>query len=450
MKDREFAFRVLLEIEEGAYANLVLAETLRKAKNLTSLDRALITGLVYGTVKYRASLDWLIAKTVKKVEKLEKEPRILLRLSFYQLLFMDKIPPFAVTNEAVKLAKKYFHAGVASLFNGVLRNYLRNPGKVVWPDAQENPLEYLEVVYSHPRWMLERWLQRYGWEKTIKLCQYNNNPTELWIRTNTLKCSREELMIRLQEEGCVVIPSLRVPEGILLQSAPPLASLPSFQAGLFTVQDESSMLVAHVLNPQPHQAVLDVCAGPGGKTTHLAQLMKNQGEILACDVHQHRRRLIEENAARLGIDIIKTQLLDATRIESELKRQYELVLVDAPCSGLGVLRRRPDARWRKQEEEVQALAALQTQILASVYHLLLPGGKLIYSTCTIEPEENVQVVDKFIGTHADLVSFDLTSYFPYGPRTQEESEELKKGRRQFLPFQEGMEGFFIAGLQKRI
>jgi 16S rRNA (cytosine967-C5)-methyltransferase len=450
MKDREIAFRVLLEIEEGAYANLLLNQTLHETKNLTSLDRGLITEIVYGTVKYRARLDWIIKKMVKKVEKLEKGPRILLRLSFYQLLFMDKIPPFAVTNEAVKLAKKYFHSGVASLINGVLRNYLRNSEKVVWPDAEQSPLEYLEVFYSHPQWMLKRWLERYGWEKTIKICQYNNTPAELWIRTNTLKCSREELMIKLQEEGCVATPSLRVPEGVLLQSAPSLASLPSFQEGLFTVQDESSMLVAHILNPRPQQIVLDVCAGPGGKTTHLAQLMKNQGEILACDVHEHRRRLIEENAKRLGIKIIKTQLLDATRIAQELKGHYKLVLVDAPCSGLGVLRRRPDARWRKQEKEIKELARLQVQILASVYHLLAPGGRLVYSTCTIEPEENVEVIDKFIAAHADIVSFDLTPYFPYRPSTEEEKEELKKGYRQFLPFREGMEGFFIAGLQKKI
>ncbi|MGI6587601.1 MAG: 16S rRNA (cytosine(967)-C(5))-methyltransferase RsmB [Peptococcia bacterium] len=449
MKDREIAFRILLKIEEGAYANLLLQQTLHEMEHLTALDRGMITEIVYGTVKYRARLDWIITKMVKKVEKLKKGPRILLRLSFYQLLFMDKIPPFAVTNEAVKLAKKYFHSGVASLINGVLRNYLRNPEKVVLPDAKKNPLEYLEVVYSHPRWMLKRWLERYGWEKTSKLCQYNNVPAELWIRTNTLKCTREELMTRLQKEGCVLLPSLRVPEGILLQSAPPLASLSSFQEGLFTVQDESSMLVAHVLNPRPQQIVLDVCAGPGGKTTHLAQLMNNQGQILACDVHEHRKRLIEENAKRLGIKMIKTRLLDATRIAKELNGQYELVLVDAPCSGLGVLRRRPDARWRKQEKEIKALATLQAQILASVYHLLAPGGRLIYSTCTIEPEENVEVINKFRATHRDIVSFDLTPVIPYRPTSEEEKEELKRGQRQFLPFREEMEGFFIAGLQKQ-
>ena len=250
-------------------------------------------------------------------------------------------------------------------------------------------------------------------------------------------------------EGCDVSFSSRVQEGILLKSSPPLASLSSFKEGLFTVQDESSMLVAHVVNPQPKQTVLDVCAGPGGKTTHLAQLMKNQGEILACDVHQHRIGLIKENAKRLGIEIIKTKLLDATGIAQELKQKFSLVLVDAPCSGLGVLRRRPDSRWHKQPEEVLQLAELQTRILASVYHLLAPGGRLIYSTCTIEPEENFEVIAKFLAEHPDLESFDLTPYFPYVATTAAEKEELKKGLRQFLPFQDGMEGFFIAGLHKK-
>ena len=188
----------------------------------------------------------------------------------------------------------------------------------------------------------------------------------------------------------------------------------------------------------------------GGKTTHLAQLMNNKGKIIACDVHEHRRGLIIENAERLGIKIIETQLLDATRIAEKLQGQYELVLVDAPCSGLGVLRRRPDARWRKEEKEIKELAKLQTQILAGVYPLLAPGGRLVYSTCTTEPEENVEVIEKFTATYPDIVSFDLTPSLPYQPSTEEEKEELKRGQRQFLPFHDEMEGFFIAGLQKQI
>lgn len=449
MDAREAAYRILWEIEHDAYANLVLDEFLRREKSLKAIDKGLITELVYGTVKYRGRLDWLIAQTVQKVEKLAIGPRILLRLSFYQLLFMDRIPAFAVTNEAVRLARKLFHSGVASLINGVLRNYLRSPQKVVLPVPAENPLAYLEVVYSHPRWMLERWLKRYGWDNTVKLCEFNNAPAELWIRVNTLRCAPEQLMEQLMAEGCTVERSTYVLEGILLKAAPPLATLPSFHAGLFTVQDESSMLVAHAVSPQSGMEVLDVCAGPGGKTTHLAQLMGNKGAILACDIHEHRTRLIEENAKRLGIEIVQTMVGDASLLDGQLDRQYALILVDAPCSGLGVLRRRPDARWRKEPAIIAELAALQGKILESSYQLLAPGGRLIYSTCTIEPEENAQVIEAFLQKHADLSRLDLTSYFPYVPRDENEKAELAKGQRQFLPFQDGMEGFFIAGVQKR-
>jgi len=448
MKAREVAYRILWEIEHDAYANLVLDEFLRREKGLKPPDKGLITEIVYGTVKYRARLDWEIDRTVQKVERLALGPRILLRLSFYQLLFMDRIPAFAVTNEAVQLARKLFHAGVASLINGVLRNYLRHPDEVVLPDPDKEPLLYLEIVYSHPRWMVERWLERFGWANTVKLCEYNNAPAELWIRVNTLRCTPETLHERLWQEGCVVERSALVPEGLLLKAAPPLDTLPSFQEGLFTVQDESSMLVGYAVSPEPGMEVLDVCAGPGGKTTHLAQMMQNRGTILACDLHEHRTRLIEENAARLGIDIIRTMVGDASLLDRHLQKQYPLVLVDAPCSGLGVLRRRPDSRWRKQPEGIKELAELQGKILESVYQLLAPGGRVIYSTCTIEPEENSQVIEAFLRKHSDLRRVDLTPYFPYAPKTEEEKAELAMGQRQYLPFRDGIEGFFIAALQK--
>ncbi|MDD2401239.1 MAG: 16S rRNA (cytosine(967)-C(5))-methyltransferase RsmB [Clostridia bacterium] len=449
MNAREIAYKILLKIEEGAYANLILDETLRNNRGLTALDRGFITEIVYGTVKFRLRLDWMIEKTVKKPDKLKDRPRVLLRLSFYQLLFMDRVPPSAVTNESVKLAKKFFYPGVASLINGVLRNYLREPEKIALPLIENDSLKYLEVIYSHPRWMLKRWLARYGLKNTEKLCEFNNTQAELWIRTNTLRCSSDELEERLIKEGCKVARSTRVPEGILLKSALPIYLLKSFQEGYFTVQDESSMLVSHVVNPQPEMKVLDVCAAPGGKTTHLAQLMKNKGKIIACDIHQHRLGLIKENANRLGINNIETRLLDATSVEKEVDCLFDLVLVDAPCSGLGVLRRRPDSRWRKSCNDIEQLAVLQGRILESVYHVLAPGAKLIYSTCTLEPEENFDVIDKFKKEHADMVSFDLTTYFPYTFRSEEEKEELQNGMRQYLPFEDEMEGFFIAGLTKK-
>lgn len=447
MKARELAYRVLLKVEEGGYANLLLDEYLNKHE-LSSLDRAFVTELVYGTIKYQARLDWYINQLVKKAGKLETGPRLLLRLAFYQFHHMDRVPPAAVTDEAVKLGKKLFHPGVAGLINGVLRNYLRNPEKIKLPRQEEDPLLYLEVVHSHPRWMVRRWLDRYGLENTIKLCEFNNSPADLWIRTNTLQTTRESLRERLVAEGCEVLLSRKVPEGLLLKSAPALSKLASFQAGLFTVQDESSMLVAHMLRPQPGQTVLDVCAGPGGKTTHLAQLMQDKGLIVACDVHEHRLNLINENARRLGITIIRTKLQDAAKIGETAESQYPLILVDAPCSGLGVIRRRPDARWRKKPEDITSLASLQKTILESVLKLLAPGGRLIYSTCTIEPEENFGVIEAVKACHPELKSINLKPYLPYEPAGEEEAAQWEQGMRQILPFADGMEGFFIAGLEK--
>ncbi len=447
MQAREAAYRILVDVEKGAYANINLDEYLR-SHSLSGLDRALVTEIVYGTVKYKLRLDWIIEQLVKKAAKLETGPRVILRLSLYQLLFLDRVPASAVTNEAVKLAKKEFHAGIAGLINGVLRGYLRNPAQVGWPDPEKQPLEYLEVIYSHPRWLIARWLKRYGYELTVKLCEFNNKPADLWIRTNTLRADRETLITRLTDEGCTVEKSRRAPDGLLLATAPPLHRLPSFAEGLFTVQDESSMLVAHVLRPAPGQVVLDVCAGPGGKSTHLAQLMENKGLIISCDVHEHRLRLIEDNAGRLGITIIRTVLADATKIAADHEAKYDLILVDAPCSGLGVLRRRADSRWRKKEEDIALLAKLQKQILENAIRLLKVGGRLVYSTCTIEPEENVELINEIKAEHPEIQGVNLVPYMPYNIEEDEERLQLSQGVRQYTPFKDNMEGFFIAGLEK--
>jgi len=444
---REAAYRILAEIEQGAYANLALDEYLDR-HDLPLPDRAFVTETVYGTVRYRLKLDWIIDQLVKNPARLETGPRVLLRLSLYQLLAMQKVPPFAVTNEAVALAKKLFHSGTAGLVNAVLRSYLRCPEQIKWPDCAAQPVEFLAVVYSHPRWMVKRWIERYGFQAAREMCAFNNRPADLWIRANTLKISPDRLAERLKQEGCMVEKGRRVPEALLLKKSPAIGSLPSFQEGLFIMQDESSMIVSHVLGPQAGQTVLDLCAGPGGKSTHLAQLMDNKGLIVACDVHEHRLRLIEDNAARLGIRIIETRLRDAAGTDWKPGEEYDLVLVDAPCSGLGVLRRRPDARWRKREEDIKGLAKLQARILDNAVRLVRPGGRIVYSTCTVEPEENGEVVEIIKRKHREVRSLDLNPLLPYRVEDEQEKRENALGFRQYLPFRDCMEGFFIAALEK--
>lgn len=447
MQAREAAYHILSEVENGAYANIALDEFLRK-NSLSLLDKAFVTEIVYGSVKYQLKLDWILGQLVKKAAKLETGPKIIMRAAIYQIIFMERVPDSAATNEAVKLAKKLFHKGVAGLINAVLRNYLRNPEQIKWPERSLEPVKYLEIVHSHPEWMVKRWLERYGLEATEKMCIFNNAPADLWIRTNTLRINTESLCERLENEGCLIERSKLIPEGILLKEAPSLTSLKSFNEGLFTVQDESSMLPAHVLKPAPGQNILDVCAGPGGKTTHLAQLMANKGSIMAFDVHEHRLKLIDNTADRLGIKIIQTVLQDASNITKEYENKFDLVLVDAPCSGLGVLRRRPDSRWRKNVEDITALAKLQTKILENAITTLKPGGRLIYSTCTIEPEENYGVINEILKKQPEIRPLNLATNIPYEVRKPGEQEELEKGTRQYLPFKDGIEGFFIAGFEK--
>jgi len=438
---RAGAFEVLSLVEEGAYANLALDKYLEgTGKSLSRVDRNFLAELVLGTVKYKLYLDWIIDRLVQRSSRLKPGPRNLLRLGFYQLCFMDRVPASAATNETVNLAKKYFHSGVASLINGVMRSWLREPQKIQWPDEKKYPAEYLSVVYSHPLWMVEAWLNIYGFENTCFLCKYNNQPPELWLRTNTLKTDRAQLVESLKMQGCEVKLGKYAPEAVEIVYGPAIRELEAFQKGWCIVQDESSMLAAHALMPRPGERILDACAAPGGKTTHIAQLMDNQGEIIAWDIHEHRVGLIKENSERLGISIINAQTGDAGKANSAEHGFFRRILVDAPCSGLGVLRRRADARWRKSAEEISELTRLQKQILRSALSCLEPGGRLVYSTCTIMPEENEEVVQSVLK--------ELPEYRP----AQLPFKDWGLGEEamlQCLPFKHNLEGFFLAAIERK-
>ena len=445
MDGRHLALKVLYQInEENAYANLALDEALRKNPGVDPRDRGLATELVYGCTKYRGRLDWVINQFAKpKVEKMAPWIRNIIRLGLYQLIFLDKVPASAAINEAVKLAKKYGHQGTVKFVNGVLRNIQRNLDKIKYPNFETNPVEHLQVVYSHPYWMVKDWVERFGPQGALELCKYNNNPSPLWIRTNTLKNTRAELKEKLALEGVETVESSRTTEGLRIIGNVAIGQLSSFKQGLFTVQDESSILVGHSLIPKPGQVLLDVCSGPGGKTSHLAQLMENQGRILAFDVHEHRLKLIEETCDRLGIKIVETILHDARQLRAIIKEQADGILVDAPCSGLGVLGRRPDARWQKRPEDITELVKIQKAILNEVAPLVKSGGTLVYSTCTITFEENNQVVEDFLATHEEFyLDKDLPKYLSL-PNLGEE------GWVQFLPHIHNIDGFFIARMEKK-
>lgn len=442
MEAREFALKIITEIEnKGAYANIALARELNRHK-LSDQDRRFATELVYGVVKAGATLDWILSHYVSRpLQKIDIAIRNILRLGAYQILFLTRVPPSAACNEAVKLAKKYGHAGTVKFVNGVLRNIAREPHKAQYPDSVSNPAEFLALQYFHPLWLVKRWLERLGYEGAEALCQMNNQTPPLCLRTNTLRIDRVSLQQRLAEEGVVSQPSDLVPEGLVCLEHPALGNLPSLACGFAQVQDESSMLVSHVLAPKTGEFIIDACGAPGGKSTHIAALMNNQGRIVSTDLYEHKLALTNQNAERLGISIIETEALDAATLHTLYLEQADRVLVDAPCSGLGVLRRKPDSRWRKNETSLRDLPILQAAILESASQCVKPkGGVLVYSTCTTEYEENQAIVEAFLSTHSDF-SLDVAGH--YLPIKREEA------MIQLWPHIDQVDGFFIARMVRQ-
>jgi 16S rRNA (cytosine967-C5)-methyltransferase len=436
MNAREIALKIINEvINGGAYANIALANEINQGR-LSDQDRRFITELVYGTVKARTTIDWIIGHYVTRpLGKVPPVIRNILRMGVYQLFFLSKVPPSAACNQAVELAKKYGHPGTVKFVNAVLRSAARLPEKVIYPERSDDPVQYIALKYFHPEWMVERWVASLGVDSAEELCQFNNTTPPLSIRTNTLKITRADLLTRLTGEGVGAELSDWTPEGIVCHEYPSLSRLSSLKEGLFQVQDESSMLVGHVLGPEPGEFIIDACGAPGGKSTHIAALMGNRGRVVSTDIYEHKLALTRQNAVRLGIDIITTAAMDAATLHEHYSGQADRVLVDAPCSGLGVLRRKPDSRWQKTAETLKDLPRLQSAILGSAAQCVKPGGILVYSTCTTEPEENGNVVNNFLQSHTEF-SLQKTGHFLPCRR---EGDTV-----QLWPHYDKVDGFYIA------
>ncbi len=435
---RLIALNVLLNVvNNGAYANIALNAELNKYK-LDDLERRFATELAYGTVKAGLSLDMALAKFASRpLKKLPVAILCILRLAAYQILHLAKVPDSASCNEAAKQARKFGHEGTVKLVNGLLRSIVR------WKEAgglQNEPDLARCLALQHPQWLLEKWEKQLGKEETEQLCFLNNQPAPLSLRTNTLKISRDGLIEMLEKECVSVHSSSWAKEGLIADNFPPLPSLPSFNQGFYQVQDESSMLVARFLAPQPGDRVIDMCAAPGGKTTHLAELMNNKGQIIACDIYEHKIKIINDNAKRLGIDIIETVLHDATLTKPIWQDSADKVLVDAPCSGLGVLRRRPDLRWRRTEKDLPAFPPLQAAILQNAASYVRRGGTLVYSTCTTEEAENDCIIKDFLSTQQEFRLQKIKH-----PLTGKLLNTL-----QLWPHIDGVDGFFIAVLERTV
>nr|WP_238358159.1 16S rRNA (cytosine(967)-C(5))-methyltransferase RsmB [Cohnella zeiphila] len=448
---REAALRVLERVErEGAYSGLELNRVLTEA-GLKPQDAALATELVYGTIQRLGTIDDVLAARVKGwPRKIEPWVRCLLRMSYYQLRWLDRVPAHAVTDEAVRLAKKRGHAGIAGLVNGVLRGILRE-GVVPPPPAGLDAAESIALEHSHPRWLVARFIAAYGEAAAEAICAANNEPPRASVRVNPLRADRDELLAAMAAEGIDAAPSRLAPAGIVASRAGSLAATPWYRDGLFTVQDESSMLVAAVAAPPPGGRALDCCAAPGGKTTHLAELMEGRGEVIANDIHPHKEELIARQAERLGLTNVRTTVGDAAELAGKFPAgSMDVVLLDAPCSGFGVIRRKPEIKWNKTEADIAALSELQRSLLEKASGLVRPGGVLVYSTCTIAPEENEETVRHFLAANPDFsLSGDWPETIVAALRGAEVLPEPFEGMVQLLPQTFGSDGFFIARMRRR-
>ncbi|MBO8162331.1 MAG: 16S rRNA (cytosine(967)-C(5))-methyltransferase RsmB [Brevibacillus sp.] len=442
---REVALDVLTKVDElKSFSNLELNHALNQAR-LSGPDVGLATELVYGTTQRRGTLDEVIGRFVKGGSgRLQPWVRNLLRMSLYQIRYLDRVPDRAAVHEAVEIAKRRGHKGVASLVNGVLRNVLRHPH--VWTTVpKRGTAAEIAWTHSHPEWLVTRWLKQYGEETTRAICESNNRPPLPTVRVNRLKGQRDQLLAEMRRQFPQAEASRLHEQGIVLHSGHAAGS-DWFANGLYTIQDESSMLVAPALAVRPGMRVLDACAAPGGKTTHIAELMDNQGEIIACDIHPHKQELIEQNARRLGITIIRTMIADAADLPNCGLGLFDRILLDAPCTGFGVIRRKPDLKWNKQPEDIAQIARLQALLLERLASMLAPGGLLVYSTCTIEPEENQELVTRFVSEHP---GFELDGSLASDlPQVVRERCDTDHGYVQILPHQFSSDGFFIARIKR--
>ncbi len=442
---REAALKILYEVNEnGAYSNIALNKYFSSTE-LRNIDRAFTTEIVYGTVKWKLTLDRVIAAYSNiKIEKLSPWILNILRLGAYQMLHMTKVPQSAACNESVKLAGRYGHKASAGFVNAVLRNIARNGGKIDLPDRQDDPAGYFAVKYSYPKWLTEKYIGLFGEEFAESLLDSGNGIPEMNVRANTLRTTAPELVEKLAAEGVEAMLGKYSGEAVIIKSSVSIGALAAFKEGLFQVQDESSMLPAAVLAPLPGERVLDACSAPGGKATHMAQLMQNRGTVLARDIHEHKLKLIEDAAKRLGIDIIKCELHDAAFPDNTDESVFDRVLLDAPCTGLGIVRRKPDIKWARETKDIEGIAALQKKLLHTVSKSVKPGGALVYSTCTILPEENEGVVNEFLRENENFEAVDIAQFLPAGL-----AAHAKGCMLQTYPNRDGIDGFFMARLRRK-
>jgi 16S rRNA (cytosine967-C5)-methyltransferase len=448
---RQLAFIALRDVHKGAYADVALDRLLQKV-NLLDRDRGLVTELVYGSVRRQRTLDTLIDQFAKKKSYQQPQDlRTILHLGFYQLRYQERIPASAAVNTTVQLAKENGFSGLTGFVNGLLRQYLRKAGGENTPSSlhtdplqlPENPVERLGILHSFPDWIIQVWLEQLGLTETEQLCEWMNQSPTIDLRINPLCTSIEEVEAALQSVGLLVrrIPDL--PQALrFMGNTGSIQKLPGFREGWWTVQDSSAQLVSHLLDPQPGEVVIDVCAAPGGKTTHIAELMADNGKIWACDRTASRLRKLQENSQRLNLQSIQIYTGDS-RHSNQFQNTADRVLLDAPCSGLGTMHRHADARWRQTPESVRELSVLQKELITHTSTFVKNGGVLVYATCTLHPAENEEVISAFL---ADSPHWQIEP--PSGVELPASAYSTPQGWFKVWPHRQDMDGFFMVRLRK--
>ena len=450
---REVALKILYRVDkDNAYSNIALNEVLEQNReNLNEKDIGLISEIVYGVTTWKLTLDEIIKKYSKiRLKKISIWILNILRMSIYQIIFLDKIPKSAAVNEGVNLAKRYGHKSSSGFVNAILR-------KVTKQDYEDfykitNTIEKIQKTTSMPKWIIEELLNEgLELEKVEKICNASNQRPKISIRVNKLKTSPKELKEKLEQK------QIKVENGILedfliLNKVKNLEKLEEFKEGLFTVQDEAAGLTAIVLEPKQNETILDACSSPGGKTTYIGEIVENNANILAWDIHKHRVLLVDKAAERLGIDRIKTEVKDASKYEDKYKEKFDKILLDVPCLGLGVLKRKPDIKWQKKKEDIVEISKIQWEILNTCSKYLKEGGDLVYSTCSILKEENENMIYKFLEKHPE---FEIQKII-----LSDNNKSKKNNRNYFEKFlekdgflqvyqNEETDGFFICKLKKK-
>ena len=411
---RELVLEMLLEInEKGQYSHLVLRDVLSKYQYLSKQERGFLTRVTEGTLEHLIELDYILnAFSKTKVAKMKPLIRNLLRMSVYQIKYMDAIPDSAVCNEAVKLAKRHGFSRLCGFVNGVLRNLVRNIENIHYPDQKKEPVRFLSVCYSMPEWIVKQWMAAYGFEQTKAICEgfFQENP--LTIRTNLSKVTPQQLKEQLEQESVKVEPVEGLSYAFQISGFDYLNALDSFEQGLFYVQDVSSMMVAEKADVKEHQYVIDVCAAPGGKSTHLAECMHGTGMVEARDLTEYKVSLIEENIVRHELSNMKAVRMDATVYDEDSYEKADVLICDLPCSGLGVLGKKTDIRYKMSKPQQQELIELQRRILDTVHTYVKPGGTLLYSTCTIHKGENEDNIAWFVQRYPEFSMVEQCQMFP--------------------------------------